>query len=265
MQNLWNIAVYTIREALTKKIFLAFSIISTIELALYFVFMKTARIPPVISPEELERLMINFQWGSANAVLPIGLLLSIFGVSSLTSTFLEKGTAELFLSKPLSRSELLFGRFVGGSIIVFLNIAYLIFGCWVILGALHNYWNPTILIVIPFGLFAFMSLYAIIMFTTVSFRSHITGQLTAIFILLAVSPLLANRTPFLQALNKEWVTALVDGLYYILPKTSELLSKIPLAMVQKTGGFEWQPFVSTALFLGVTLAGSDFLFKKKDY
>jgi len=265
MKNIWNIAVYTMREAMMKKVFLAFSIISTLGLVFNFAILKLAPIPPGLSNDSLYNFAIFVQAGAINSILPIGLLLSIFGVSFLTSKILEKGTAELFLSKPLSRTEFLFGRILGSLLIVALNISYLCVGAWIIFGATFGFWTPVILIIIPLTLLAFLALYSLIVLSTVAFRSYVSGLLVAIFILLVLSPILAAKDNYLPYINAEWAKALINTLYYIIPKTSEMLSKIPNSVLRGLSDVSPQPFLTTAAFIVAVLFASDYIFKRKDY
>lgn len=265
MKNIWNIAVYTMREALIKKVFLAFSIITTLGLVFNFFMLKLAPIPPGLSSDQIYNLAMVIQTSAIKLILPIGLLLSIFGVSFLTSKILEKGTAELFLSKPLSRSEMLFGRILGSTLIVLLNIAYLCIGAWIIFGSMYGYWTPIVLIIIPLTLLAFLALYSIIVLATVSFRSYVMGLLIAIFVLMILSPVLAVKDAILPQINAGWAKFLINALYYIVPKTGELLSEIPNSILRGVYSFSWQPYLTTTGFIVVVLAASDYIFRKKDY
>ncbi len=265
MKNIWNIAVYTMREALIKKVFLAFSIITTLGLVFNFFMLKLAPVPPGLSSDQIYNFAMLIETSAIKLILPIGLLLSIFGVSFLTSKILEKGTAELFLSKPLSRTELLFGRILGSSLIVLLNIAYLCTGAWIIFGTMYHYWTPIVLIIIPLTLLAFLALYSIIVLASVSFRSYVLGLMLAIFILVVVSPVLAVKDAFLPQIDAGWIRFLINALYYIIPKTGELLSEIPNSILRGVYSFNWQPYLTTSAFIAVMFVASDYIFKRKDY
>jgi ABC-type transport system involved in multi-copper enzyme maturation permease subunit len=265
MKNIWNIAVYTMREAIIKKAFLAFTIITTLGLVFNFFMLKLAPAPVGLSSDQIYNFAMMIQTSAIKLILPIGLLLSVFGVSFLTSKILEKGTAELFLSKPLSRSELLFGRILGSTLIVAMNISYLCVGAWIIFGMMYGYWTPIVLIIIPLTLLAFLALYSIIVLTTVSFRSYVSGLLIAKFILVILSPVLAVKDVFLFQINSGWFSFVINTLYYIVPKTSELLSEIPNSILTGKNNVSMQPLLSTTAFIAVVLLASDYIFRKKDF
>ena len=253
------------REALIKKVFLAFSIITTLGLVFNFFMLKLAPIPAGLTHDQIYNFAMLVQTSAVKLILPIGLLLSVFGVSFLTSKILEKGTAELFLSKPLSRSELLFGRILGSTLIVVLNIAYLCVGVWIIFGTMYNYWTPVVLIIIPLTFLAFLALYSIIILTIVAFRSYISGLLIAIFILVVISPVLAIKAAYLMQIDSGWAKFIINAFYYIIPKTSELLSEIPNSILRGVYDFNVQPYLTTTAFIAVMLFVSDYIFRKNDY
>jgi ABC-type transport system involved in multi-copper enzyme maturation permease subunit len=224
MKNLWNVAVYTMREAIMKKVFLAFAILSTVGLLCFFGVVKLSPMPD--SATQAGMMQQTSVWAPflgliSSLIMPVGLTLSIFGVSFLTSRILDKGTVEIFLALPFSRSTLLFGRFLGATLVVLINITYLVLGYWLITGACYHKWTLTVLVIIPLTIFAFIALYAIILFLTVVFRSQIIGVIFA-FITLILSFILFAVKPVVDALGSTTAKAITGTLYYIVPQIFDL-------------------------------------------
>ena len=63
-----------------------------------------------------------------------GMFLAVFASAGLIPSVLEPGRIELLLSKPVSRTHILLGRFAGNVLVVSRNITFLVLGVWTILG-----------------------------------------------------------------------------------------------------------------------------------
>jgi len=132
MNNILTISNFTIREALSRKIIITFFAISTFVIfvfALLFAFVSLEDLVQVsnqnapltsISSEVVKGLKLFI-------VAPLfggGLFLSIFSAASFIPNMLEKGNIDLLISKPISRAQLILGKFLltaEKSIIVILN------------------------------------------------------------------------------------------------------------------------------------------------
>jgi hypothetical protein len=78
------------------------------------------------------------------------------------------------------------------------------------------------------------------------------------------SPLLASRENIYMLFNNKFVEYLLDSLYYFLPKTSEI-GKITSELALGIGISEYQPLITSFLFLILNLSLSIIIFSKKDY
>jgi hypothetical protein len=65
--------------------------------------------------------------------------------------------------------------------------------------------------------------------------------------------------------GKEILKSIVDGLYYLVPKTSELMGKINSNISQGKFNIDYQPVLSSFLFLILMVFLSDYLLKRKDF
>lgn len=87
----------------------------------------------------------------------IGVIITAFFIPNM----LRKGTIDLLLVKPIHRWALLFYKYLGGLVFIFLNTAFVIGGIWLVLGLRSGIWANGFLLTI-FGItFFFAILYAV--------------------------------------------------------------------------------------------------------
>lgn len=273
MKNILIISLYTLREAFARKVFIFFAVISVIFL------IGLAAISALINTDSI---LEGMKFGEGNLMLgevisriqllitsPLAnlcLLLAIFSSASFIPIMLEKGNIDLLLSKPISRSQLLLGKYFGSILVVFINIAFLILGAWIIISLKFSYWNYNFLLVILVITFTFAVLYALVVLCGIIFRSSVPGMMFAYFIFLILSPALFFVKQQLQTFSgKDVLKAIVDILYYVLPKTSELMGSILTNVAQGKAIGNLQPVLSSFLFLILIMLFSDYLFKRKDF
>lgn len=274
MKNILTISDYTFREALSRKIFLTFFVVSTFTLIIFGLIFATVGISelvPVVSMNGTNTLdNVNAElvkFFKMLIVVPLfggGLFLSIFSVSSFIPNMLEKGSIDLILSKPISRSQIIWGKFIGGTAMVFVNVAYLVIGIWLLIGIKFGIWNIDILATIITITFGFMVLYSLIILVGILTRSSVLAMMLTYIIFFIFSPLLASRENIYMLFNNKFVEYLLDSLYYFLPKTSEI-GKITSELALGIGISEYQPLITSFLFLILNLSLSIIIFSKKDY
>lgn len=110
----------------------------------------------------------------------IGMVAAILVTSTIIPQMFEPGSITLLLSKPVSRSLLLAAKFLGGCAFVFINIALLIVGLWLILGWRFGIWNEGLLWCIPVFLFMFFIYYAVSAFTGLVWKSAIISVVVTV-------------------------------------------------------------------------------------
>jgi ABC-type transport system involved in multi-copper enzyme maturation permease subunit len=276
LKNVWIITWSTLREAMARKVFLFFlgiSAVVIIVLALITSLTDTSSIlgnignishgnNPVTG---VGGMVTMFEIVIINTIANLGLLLAIFSSASFVPVMLEKGNIDLLLSKPISRAQLLWGKYVGGILVVLINIAFLIIGVWFIISLKFSYWNFAVLWSILLITFAFATLNAVIVLFGVMTKSSILGMMTAYFIYLILSPfLLATKDRMLPFLQNKVLNTILDGFYYVIPKTSEIFGKDIFNLASGTN-IEIQPIISSFLFLFFIMILSVEIFKKKDF
>ena len=273
MKNIVTITWYTLREAFARKVFIFFAAISVvflIGLVVVFSLVNTDSILSSMDPSGkemvLEQVITKIQLMITAPLSNLCLLLAIFSSASFIPIMLEKGNIDLLLSKPVSRTQLLLGKYLGGTLVVFINIAFLIMGAWIIISLKFSYWNFNFLLVIHVITFTFAVLYSVVVLFGILFRSSVPGMMIAYFIFLILSPAIYFIKLQLQTLTgKEVLKTIVDGLYYFIPKTSELMGTINSNVGQGKAIGDIQPVLSSFLFLILTMFFSDFILKKKDF
>ena len=265
MRNIWLMTLFTLRESISKKVFIAFSIFVLVILVGVF-FAASLGFGDALkqSPQGFNKMMIFFKMGTASFVLSLGFLLSIFACASFIPSLLEKGTIDLFLSKPISRAQLLMGKYFGGVLIFFIHIFVLICGIWLIAGVKYGHWDLSFLSLLLSSLFYFAILNAVLLLFGVLTKSSGISMMIA-YLLMFVSPLLAGRDKLFMFLEgKETVKSIIDGFYYVLPKLHEI-QNIPKMLALNEGKIDPQVLISSFLFLLVTAFLGFYLFEKEDY
>jgi ABC-type transport system involved in multi-copper enzyme maturation permease subunit len=277
LKNIWVITWSTLREAMARKVFLFFlgiSAVVIIVLALITILTNTSSIlgnvgnfsrGNKIEVSGIGGVVTMFEILIINSIANLGLLLAIFSSASFVPVMLEKGNIDLLLSKPISRAQLLWGKYTGGILVVLINISFLIVGVWFIISLKFSYWNFAVLWSILLITFAYAALNAVIVLFGVITKSSILGMMTAYFIYLILSPfLLAAKDRMLPFLENKVLNTILDGFYYIIPKTSEIFGKDIFNLASGTN-IEIQPVISSFLFLLFIMILSVEIFKRKDF
>ena len=273
MKNIWIMTLYTLREALARKVFLFFlgiSVLVIIGMAIIFSIVNTAALIEGINPTGNELVLTEIitvlELMIINPLSGLCLLLAIFSSSSFVPLMLEKGNIDLLLSKPVSRNQLLLGKYFGGMLVVLINIAFLILGVWLVISLKFSYWDFSFLSVILVVTFTFAVLYSIIVLFGVITQSSVFGMMTAYFIFLILSPiLLIGKEKWQILIESDFIKTVIEALYYIIPKTSELMGIIMINLTSGKGITDYQPVLSSLLFLILALIYGLFLFNKKDF
>ena len=219
---------------------------------------------------DIDRLVLGFESGFSGFLYLVGTFLALFATAHLVPRLQEKGTIDLYLSRPVGRIPLLLSRYSGGMLLAAANLAYLIGSIWIIIlwktKVVHAQFllgGVTILFTIAV-LLAFAFLVGVVTSSTgVSLMSTY-----AVFFLAAI---LAAHNKIAAAMSSEWSAKLVDALYWIFPKTAEL----GRATVASVGGSHvlrgaapanlFAVYGSTAMFGLAALALACWLFSRKDF
>lgn len=272
MYNIIEITKQTIREAFARKIFIMFAGVSTLVLILFAIAFATIGLEDMSGNFRMETRDMGVINSLADGIklfitVPLfggGLFLSIFSASSFIPNMLEKGNIDVLLSKPISRTQIIYGKFLGGTGVVLLNIAYLVVGIWFLIGLKFGVWDPAFLLTIVTITFAFAVLYALIILIGILSQSSILAMMLSYIIFFILSPILNVRDQIMMLSDSKVLEIILDWLYYIVPKTSELGS-ISSDLAAGGGIYDYQPIFTSAIFLILSLALSIIIFSKRDY
>ncbi len=274
MKNIYLMTLFTLKEAMARKVFLFFigiSVLAIIITALIFSLVDTQSIISGLQNKTGNDLLVRNIVSTLEIMIisplaGLGLLLAIFSSSSFVPNMLEKGNIDLLLSKPVSRQELLWGKFTGGLLVVLINIGFLVIGIWLIIALKFSFWDPTFLWSIIIITFTFAVLYSLIVFCGVLTRGSMLGMMLAYFIFLILSPVLALANDKADMFFKsDAVKGIIKGIYYFIPKTSELMGSMITNLATGKGVEDFQPLISSFLFLVLMMILSIIIFRKKDF
>ena len=269
-----SIIQLTFRESLAKKTFLAFIAISTficllLIFALNFDIVDGMQSGVSIFGEDIpdqfdiSRIILGIEGGISVLLFTAGIFLSLFATSSLIPSLLQPGFVDLFLSKPVSRYEIIIGRYLGSVLVVAFNILYLVMCSGLILSIKTGLWNfgfiwSALIIITTFAvLFSLMTLLGVL-----SKNGPLSLMIT--YLILFLSPLLLARNEIYALLSSKYYGYLIDGLYYFLPKTAEL-GDITQKLARSVEVNSWMPLWTSLLFAVFMIWLSGFIFKRKSF
>jgi len=263
----------TFREAFARRIFWGFfGCCSALLLFLMFI-MRIDVVQGAIATvtifgrntqsTDVEALVHQTQSVIAMILYFAGMALSVFASAGLVAAVFEPGRIELLLSKPVSRTHLLLGRYAGNVLVVAANIIYLVAGSWIIFGVKTSVWGGGFLVSSLCTIFIFSVLLAVLVLIGVLWDSSAVAIMVT-FAIMIITPILAQKTTIERLLSSEWSRNVVRVLYYVLPKTSDV-SVIIRHLILNEPVESWMPVWSTALFGAVVLGLGLWRFQRRSF
>ncbi|MGE5347217.1 MAG: ABC transporter permease [Acidithiobacillales bacterium] len=232
------------------------------------IFGRSVRIGP--ADVDLDRLVLGFEAGFSGFLYVVGTFLAIFATAHLVPRLQEKGTIDLYLSRPVGRVPLILSRYVAGLLLAAANVVYLIGSVWLIVVVKTRVVHPRFLLAGAIVLFGIAALLAFAFLVGVVTSS--TGvSIMATFGLFFLGAILVAHAKIEAAVSAEWAAQTVRALYWILPKTAELGRAVVALVLGTVGpprireGLTLAPFVTTGLFGAASLSLAAWLFRRKDF
>jgi ABC-type transport system involved in multi-copper enzyme maturation permease subunit len=218
----------------------------------------------------IEKLVLGFEAGFSGFLYFLATFLAIFATAHLVPRMQEKGTIDLYLSRPVGRVKLLLSRYVAGLLLAGSNLVYLIGTIWLIVAWKTHVLHARFLLggAIIFLVIAVLLAFA---FFVGVFTSSTAVSIMASYGVFFFGLMLAAHDRIAAAVSKEWQAALINGLYWIFPKTAELMQavvayvggdQIPERLLR---GLTPAPFLTTAAFGVVCLVLASWLFTRKEF
>lgn len=219
---------------------------------------------------DIEGLVLGFESGFSGVLYVLGTFLALFATAHLVPRLQEKGTIDLYLSRPVGRVPLLLSRYAAGLLLAAANLLYLIGSLWLII-----VWKTHVV----HGRFFLAGLSILFTIATLLAFAFLVGVVTsstgvslmATYAIFFFSAILAGHSRISAAMSKEWAAKLVEALYWIFPKTAQLL-RATVAHVAGNQAFRGigdmnllAVYGSTAIFGIATLSLACWLFSRKDF
>jgi ABC-type transport system involved in multi-copper enzyme maturation permease subunit len=218
---------------------------------------------------DVDRLVLGFESGFSGFLYLVGTFLALFATAHLVPRLQEKGTVDLYLSRPVGRVRLLLSRYSGGLLLAAANLVYLLGSIFLIVAWKMRVAHPRFLLAGLTILFTIAALLAFAFLIGVVTSSTGVSLMTtyAVFFFAAI---LAAHEKIEAAMASDWSARIVRALYWVFPKTAEL----GRATVATVGGDTFHRLAqtnsfavygSTALFGAAALSLACWLFSRKDF
>jgi ABC-2 type transport system permease protein len=218
----------------------------------------------------IEKLVLGFESGFSVFLYIICTFMAIFATAHLVPRMQDKGTVDLYLSRPVSRVKLLMSRYVAGLILSASNVIYLIGTVWLIVVWKTGVANTRFLMG---GLIIFLVIAVLLAF---AFLVGVITSSTAVSIMTTFGIFffglaMAGHEKYAAAVSKDWQAWVIESLYWVFPKTAEMGQ----AVFAFVGGMELPeqvmrslspaPFLTTAAFGAGCLILASWLFTRKEF
>jgi ABC-type transport system involved in multi-copper enzyme maturation permease subunit len=215
-----------------------------------------------VEADQMNRALGNPLMMGHSMYMYVLIFLSVMATAGLIPRMLARGSADFYLSKPMSRAQLLLSKVFA---------VWLVYGSAMVLSFLVNY----IVSAAVFGLFSFRILYIIaldllallIWLSVTAFAGIVTGSsslaMMAAFLVWLTQKILHYHDFPKRFIDSKVVTYLIDGLYYVFPKTGEISDLVN--ELASGGASSWMPLYTSLLFAAVLMFVTVLIFRKKDY
>lgn len=218
----------------------------------------------------IEKIVTGFESGFSSLLYGLSIFLAIFATAHLVPRMQEKGTIDLYLSRPVSRLKLLGSRYLAGLMLATSNVAYLITAVWLIVMWKTHVVHPRFFAAGALIVFVIAALLAFTFLIGVITSSTGVSIMTTYALFIFSVPLMAHAK--MEAAMSSSVSAFViNTLYWILPKTAEIGMAVFAFVLggnapeQAQAALSAWPFISTALFGLGCFAIAALTFHRKEF
>ena len=263
----------TFQEAKARWLFWGLFGLSTLLVLLFLFVLKIDLVEGAVSLMGIEStektvnihrfVMASYAWVSV--ILYVwGTFLAIFASSGLIPSVLEPGRISLLLSKPITRTALVLGRYAGNLLVVATNHVYLILSIWLIIGLKTGIWEKRFLLSIGSSLFMFSVLLCVVVLIGVISESPALSVMVPVALML-ISVILAQRELVIRLLSSEWSRKLWQALYWIVPKVYDLAAAMRQIIIYDREADWFAPVWTSAVFGIIVLSLAVLLFRRRDF
>lgn len=224
----------------------------------------------VDSGVSIEKLVIGFESGFSGFLYFLCTFLAIFATAHLVPRMQEKGTIDLYLSRPIPRVRLLLSRYVAGLLLAGANTFYLIVSMWLIVVWKTRVVHPRFLMAGVIIMFVIATLLAFAFLIGVITSSTAVSIMSS-YALFFFGLMLVGHDQFAAAVSKEWQATFIHTLYWIVPKSAEMLGAVVSFVAERelpsqlASAMTPAPYLATAAFAIASLALASWLFHRKEF
>ncbi len=264
----------TFQEARARWLFWGLFALSSLLIAIFLFVLRIDIVQGAVSFMGIEATtrrvyniekFVNLSYGWVSIILYIwGTFLAIFASAGLIPSVLEAGRISLLLSKPLTRTTLLMGRYLGNIFVVSVNHIYLICSIWLIIGIKTHIWETRFLLAIPITIFIFAVLLCVVVLIGVIFESAALSVMVPAALML-ISTILAQRQFVIRLLDSEWSRQLWMAFYWIVPKVFDLGAAMKQIIEYDRQANLLVPVWTSGLFGLAVLSSAIYIFQKRDF
>ncbi len=218
----------------------------------------------------VEKLVLGFESGFSAILYFLCTFLAVFATAHLVPRMQEKGTIDLYLSRPVSRVKLILSRYVAGLLLAGSNVLYLIGAIWLIVMWKTHVVHPRFLLGGAVIMFIIATLMAFAFLIGVITSSTAVSIMTT-YGLFFFGVMLVGHDRIAAAVSKEWQAVAINTLYWIVPKTAELGGAVVAfvsggqAPERITQQLTWSPFLTTGAFAIGCIVFASWLFTRKEF
>jgi len=212
---------------------------------------------------EIDKAFGNPVLRGYNSFIGLVVFLTVMASAGLFPHMLERGRADFYFSKPLTRTFLLMNKFFG---------IWLVYGAAVVasglviylaIGLVHGVFDLSLLYLLLTSLVSLFIWLSITCCFGILSGSNAVAIMAA-FIIWAAQKVLAAREVIKTFLDSRAADLVLDSFYYVLPKTSAV-SDLFVALVSGREVIDWMPLWSSLLSAAVMLYIAVRLLKRKDF
>jgi ABC-2 type transport system permease protein len=211
----------------------------------------------------IDTVVVTGQSVFAGMLYVLGVFLAVFATGSQVPNLQQRGTVDLYLTRPITRTHLLLGRFLGAMTLVIVNLLFLCGGVFLIISLKTKVWNPRFLVAMGLILVVFLSFLGF-MYLVGVLSSSTPLSIMLPYALYMVSLPLAAHDHIAAAMDSRFWANVVHGLYWVLPKTAEIGRDLTAYVLGRTTP-TLMPLATTAAFGAVCLAAAVVIFNRKSF
>jgi ABC-type transport system involved in multi-copper enzyme maturation permease subunit len=272
----WALIVDTWREALARYTLLGFLLVSTLFLLTLTFALNLDIVDGSLAAGTLFGKALEFHHGNrpidtvvvtwpvrVRRMLYVLSVLAVFATGSQVPNLQRRGTVDLYVTRPITRTHLLLGRFLGATTLVIVNLVFLCGGVFLVISLKTKVWNPRFLVAMGLILVVFLSFLGF-MYLVGVLSSSTPLSIMLPYALYMVSMPLAAHDRIAAAMDSRFWANVVHGLYWVLPKTAEVGRDLTAYVLGRTTP-TLMPLVTTAAFGAVCLAAAVAIFNRKSF